>query len=114
MSLINDALKRVKRQTPPDRPKETADYPFRPVDYEEPSHRLPLLFAALGILVLLIGSGLLFLKWSGGHSPSETSREMPGKASPEAAASTAPGSERATPGTLAGSDRPGAITPPKA
>ena len=112
MSLINDALKRVKRQTPPDRPKEMADYPFRPVDYEEPSHRFPLIFAALGVLVLLVGSGLLFFKWSGGHPRPETSRETP-TGSAGAPASSEPGSDGATPGTRAGSERPRAIAAPK-
>lgn len=109
MSLINDALKRVRRHTPPDRPKETADYPFRPVDYEESSHRFPLIFAALGVLVLLAGSGLLFLKWS--HPKSERSPET-AKAAP-APATSQPGSERAAPGpSAAGSDRPRAMAPP--
>ena len=94
MSLINDALKRVKRQTPPDRPKEMADYPFRPVDYEESSHRFPLIFAALGILLLLAGSGLLFLKWS--HPKPEISPETAKAA--QVPAKSEPGSARAIPG----------------
>ena len=70
MSLLNDALKRVKRHGENQPPvRETADYPFRPIDYEKPSGTAPVLWLAGGVVALLVLSGVLFFKWVGGHNP---------------------------------------------